>query len=129
MADESLAREIETALAHQLTWRRVMSGSYFATSAAGIVCSGLATVLAGLDRAPEAAVFAGTATVLFGLEKAMLFREKWAHHLSISTQLEALRLQFLHGGLTDDKAARRMAEILEEYAVKLPIARRETVEH
>lgn len=44
--------------------------------------------------------------LLFGLEKAMLFREKWAHHLGTWTQIHALRLQYLHGDVSDANAAR-----------------------
>jgi hypothetical protein len=125
---DSLAQELDRELKKQVTWRRVMSGAYFVTSAVAITCSGAATVAAGLEMSTEAAVLAGGATVLFGLEKAMLFREKWAHHLGTSTQIQALKLQYLHGDVSDASAARRIGEILTEYAIGLPIARREKPE-
>ena len=54
----------------------------------------------------------------------MLFREKWAHHLFISTQLQATRFAYEHGELDPAKAAEQIESSIKEYA-KLPMAPRD----
>lgn len=117
--------DIERMLREQNRWRRVMSGAYFATSAFAIVAAGASTVVSGIGHAAAGSALAGAATILFGIEKAMLFREKWAHHLSTSMQLDALRLELQHGAKSETEVVRELRSILTDYAVKLPIARRE----
>lgn len=124
----SLIQELDDEIRHQNKWRVIMSTLYFVTSAVAIVCSGGATVVAGLGNANDAALLAGSATVLFGLEKAMLFREKWSHHLSTATQLESARLGYKYGEVSEQEIAKRVGAILTEYAVELPIAARGTTE-
>ena len=55
----------------------------------------------------------------------MLFREKWMHHLSIVTQLDAIKLQYKYGNLKEEDVAKQIGKILTEYAVKLPIVEQE----
>ena len=121
----ALIEELEREIRRQNIWRRIMSVAYFVTSASAIACSGAATVVAGLGHAAYAAWLAGGATVLFGLEKAMLFREKWMHHLTTASQLEALRFGYVYGQLTVEQASQRIGAVLTEYAVKLPVGARD----
>lgn|SRR5262249_28839531 len=125
MPDEGLVSEIDAQLAFQTKWKRIMSVAYFSCAALAITASAGATVVAALEYSVIASILAGTATTLFGLEKALLFREKWSHHLSSAMQLQALKIEYLHGGLDNGKASQRMADILMSYAVHLPIAPRE----
>jgi hypothetical protein len=120
--NEALIKELEIALSRQHRWRRIMSVSYFTSTALAIICSGAATIVAGLGNSVDAANLAGVATILFGLEKAMLFREKWTHHLGISAQLQALRYRYLFGDTSDAEAAAGMGEIISNYAINLPVA-------
>ena len=120
----SLIQELDGEIIRQNKWRVIMSTLYFVTSAVAIISSGAATVVAGLGDSTSAAYLAGAATVLFGLEKAMLFREKCAHHLSTATQLKAARLGYKYGEISEQEIAARVGTILTEYAVKLPIAER-----
>lgn len=119
--NEDLIEELEQATRHQTRWRRIMSAAYFSTAGIAIFSSGFATVVAGQGDSKRAAMFAGLATVLFGLEKGLLFREKWAHHLSISAQLEALRLEYAYGTAIEEDVATEMGAILTDYARRLPI--------
>jgi hypothetical protein len=122
---KQLLQTLEDRLAQQLTWRRVMSGAYFVSSAVAIVCAGAATVVSGGGYSTVGAVLAGATTIVLGLEKAMLFREKWSHHLLTYGQLEALRLEYLHAGLTEAETAKRLGSIITQYGANLPVAPRE----
>jgi len=124
MPSDELATEIDRHISHQIRWRRVMSGAYFTTAAVGIVTSAAATVVAALGYSTHAALLAGGATVSFGLEKALLFREKWTHHLNNAMRLEALKVRYLHGGLDPSSTTRQLAGILTTYAERLPITQR-----
>jgi len=124
MKDDGLVAEIEAQLAFQQKWRRVMSMAYFRTAALGIVASAAATIVAGAGRAFPASILAGSATALFGFEKALLFREKWTHHVNNAMQLEALKIAYLHGSLETAKAVERLGEILTNYGARLPMAER-----
>lgn len=124
-SDDRLLQTIDRELTTQLTWRRIMSGAYFVTSATAIICAGGATVVSGMGYAGWGAILAGMATILLGIEKAMLFREKWSHHLVTHSKLESLRLQYLHTGLSEAEAANRMGAILTEYGANLPVSDRE----
>jgi hypothetical protein len=124
MNDDALLTEINRSLAFQVKWRRVMSGMYFTSTALAILCSAAATVTAGMNKTVWASILAGSATSLFGLEKALLLREKWAHHVSIAVQLDALKLAYVYSNIGREEAAKRMGNILTEYAVKLPTAPR-----
>lgn len=121
---ERLLQTIDGELATQLKWRRIMSGAYFVTSAVAIMSAGAATVVAGMGYAEMGAVLAGTATVLLGMEKAMLFREKWSHHLSTHARLESLRLEYLHAGLSEAETAKHMGKIVTDYGTNLPVSER-----
>jgi len=125
MKDDELIAEIEGQLAFQVKWKRIMSGAYFTTAALGIGTSAAATVMAGAGDSLGASILAGGATALFGLEKALLFREKWTHHLNSAMQLEALKIEHQYGGLDGAKTSQRFAEILTTYAIRLPIAAQE----
>ncbi|MGO9530949.1 MAG: hypothetical protein ACLP3B_07185 [Syntrophobacteraceae bacterium] len=114
--------EIDGKLAFQTKWRRIMSISYFTSTALALVCSSGATVVSAIGQAFWGSLLAATATVLFGLEKTLLLREKWSHHLTIAAELEALKLALSYGGLSEVAAAKRMGELLKDYAVKLPVA-------
>lgn len=122
---EDLGQELDNAIERQNRWRRIMSFGYFTSTGAAIFGSAAATVAAGLDYADWAAVLAGLTTVLYGLEKGLLLREKWAHHLRTSAQLEALRLNYVYGGLDTIKVSKVMGEIGNEYALNLPISSRD----
>lgn len=124
MSKSALMQDLDNRLAHQNKWRYITSGAYFGTTASAIICSGSATVVAALGSAKYAAILAGATTILLGLEKAMMFREKWAHHLRIWARLDSLRLQYLHGSLDDEIVAQRLGTIVEEYSVSLPIEER-----
>jgi len=124
--NQGLLSEIESQLARQLCWRRIMSGAYFVTSAVAIVCAGAATIVSGIGHAEVGAVLAGTATVLLGIEKGMMFREKWAFHLSTYARLDALRIEYSNGAISDENAVKRLSEIICNYATDLPIDRRNT---
>lgn len=124
MPQDELAAEIDAQIAHQVRWRRIMSGAYFTTAAMGIVASTAATIVAGLGHSSTAALLAGGATVAFGLEKALLFREKWTHHLNNAMQLKALKLRYLHGGMDPFAVTEQLASILTTYAEQLPISPR-----
>ena len=101
-----------------------MSLSYTSASALAIIASGAATVVAALGYSTEAAILAAVSTVSFGMEKALMLREKWAHHLTTGAQLRALRLALVHGGLDTKMAAEKMGRILQGYAAALPISPR-----
>jgi hypothetical protein len=123
MADsDAFLAEIESNLAFQTKWRRIMSISYFTGTALALISSSAATVVSARGEAFWGAVCAAVATVLFGLEKTLLLREKWSHHLTIAAQLEAVKLAFRFGGLAQEEAAKRIGQVLQDYAVKLPIA-------
>ena len=124
MKDDGLVLEIETQLAFQQKWRRVMSLAYFITAALGIIASAAATIVAGAGWAFAASILAGSATALFGFEKALLFREKWTHHVNSAMQLEALKIGYTHGSVDTAKAVERLSEILMNYGAKLPMAER-----
>ena len=126
MNDDAFLADIQIQLKHQTTWRRVMSGAYFVSTAVAILASGAATVMSGLGFSAWGAVLAGAATVFFGLEKAMLFREKWTHHLNTCAELEALRVEYIHGGLDIKEAAEKMTAVVMNYARKLPVDRRKS---
>ena len=123
--NDSLIQELEEAIKHQNQWRSIMSVAYFTAAGTAILSSAAATVVAGIGMSEYAAVLAGATTVLYGLEKGLLLREKWAHHLSTSAQLEALRLSYVYGELGEGEVSKLMGEIGTEYALKLPIAARE----
>ena len=97
-----------------------MSLSFTLFAVLAVVCSGTATVTAALDHGVLASIFAGTATVLFGLEKTLRFREQWAHHTAMQSELEALRVRFVHGGLPEDEAIEGLSELLKLHARSLP---------
>jgi len=123
--DDALSQELSNAIERQNRWRRIMSFGYFTSTGAAIFASAAATVTAGLDYADYAAVLAGLTTVLYGLEKGLLLREKWAHHLRTSAQLEALRLNYVYGDIDTAKVSKMMGEIGNEYALNLPISSRD----
>jgi hypothetical protein len=125
MKDDKLIAEIDAQLTFQVKWKRVMSAAYFITAALAIVSSAAATVVAGAGYTVAASILAGAATALFGLEKALLFREKWTHHLNSAMQLQALKIEYQHGALDAVKTSQRLAEILTTYAIRLPIAPQE----
>jgi hypothetical protein len=114
--------EIDGKLAFQTKWRRIMSIAYFTSTALALVSSSAATVVSAIGEAFWGSLLAAAATVLFGLEKTLLLREKWSHHLTIAAELEALKLALCFGGLPQEEAAKRMGEVLKDYAVKLPVA-------
>lgn len=122
---DSLIAEISQQINFQQKWKRVMSGAYFTASAAGILLGTTATILAALELSsplPWASMVAGGATVVYGLEKALLFREKWAHHLSSEMELRSLRVNLQNGVIEPKEGARKVGEIMRGYAVNLPIA-------
>ena len=102
-------------------WRRIASFSYVALTAIALCASSGASVLAALEYSKSAAVAAAAATAFFGLEKAMLLREKWAHHALVASRLQSLlirvRLQQIDGKL----AGSEIDAILLDYSSKLPI--------
>jgi hypothetical protein len=124
MKDDELVAEIEAKLVFQVKWKRIMSAAYFTTTALGLVFSAAATVVAGVGYSLGASILAGSATALFGLEKALLFREKWTHHLNSAMQLEALKIEYQYGTLDATKTSQRLAEILTSYAARLPVTPR-----
>jgi hypothetical protein len=125
MSNERLLKEIHSRMEFQLRWRRIMSIAYFTGAAVALFCSTAATVASGIGYSIAATLFAGAATLLFGLEKLLLLREKWAHHRSIAAQLDALKLEYEFGKLSDDDAARRAGQIMKDYAVAVPSPGRE----
>ena len=124
MTEDSLLPELDEAIAFQSRWSDIMSVSHTSMSALIVTASGAATVVAALGYATEAAILAAVATISFGMEKALMLREKWAHHLATAAQLRALRLALVYGGLDTNTAAQNMGRILQGYAVGLPIASR-----
>lgn len=125
-APDALIAEISEQIVFQRKWKRVMSGAYFTASAAGILLGTTATIVAALDLSnltlPWASMLAGGATVVYGLEKALLFREKWAHHLSSEMELRSLRVNLQNDVIEPKEGARKVGEIMRGYAVNLPIA-------
>jgi len=121
MADRNLLAEIEQKLAFQQKWRRIMSGSYFSVTAFALVSSAAATIVAALGNGFWGSILAGGATALFGIEKTLLLREKWSRHLNSAAQLEALEVELRYGGLGQEEAAKRLANVLIEYAGRLPL--------
>ena len=69
-ADTEFLTEVDSKLAFQTKWRRVMSISYFTATALALTCSSAATVVAATGEALWGSVLAAAATVLFGLEDA-----------------------------------------------------------
>jgi len=127
--DSALLEQVSREEARQVFWRRFMSFAYFGAVALSILSSGGATVLAGAGHSELAAAFAGLATVLLGLEKGLLLREKWIHHLMVSTRLTDLAVRHRHGGLSDHDAAEAFTSTLTEYALNLPIPDRDAAAH
>src|SRR2546423_720956 len=72
-------------------WKRIMSGAYFCGAALAILLGSGATIVAALGYSTKAAFLAGGATAIYGIEKALLLREKWAHHLSSEMGLRSLK--------------------------------------
>jgi hypothetical protein len=124
MTKDSLLPELDEAIVFQSRWSDIMSVSHTSMSALIVTASGAATVVAALGYATEAAILAAVSTISFGLEKALMLREKWAHHLATAAQLRSLRLALVYGGLDTNTAAQNMGRILQGYAIGLPIASR-----
>jgi len=122
MANDSLLPELDEAIAFQSRWSDIMSLSHTSMSALTVIASGAATVVAASGYPTEAAILAAVATISFGVEKALMLREKWAHHLATAAQLRSLRLDLVYGGLDTKTAAHNMGRILQGYAWGLPIA-------
>ena len=114
--------EIDEKLAFQTKWRRIMSISYFTSTALALISSSAATIVSAIGEAFWGSLLAAAATVLFGLEKTLLLREKWSHHLTIAAELEVIKIALTYGGLSQEEAAKRMGDVLKDYAVKLPVA-------
>ena len=121
MSEKPLVQVIQSQLAFQNRWRGVMSVSYFTITSAAIVFSAAATVVTAQGHAVPGSVLAGTATALLGLEKALLLRQKWAHHLQSAGRLEAILIEYNAGILSDAAAAAGVAEVIRTYAGTLPL--------
>lgn len=122
MTSNLLTATIDTQIAFQQKWKRVMSEAYFSASALGILLGAAATIVAALNQPLWGPVLAGSATAVYGIEKALLLRETWAHHLSSEMEIRSLKINYGTGTVDDAAAAKKMGEILQGYAVRLPIA-------
>jgi hypothetical protein len=124
MANDDLLPELDKEIDYQDKWCDRMSFGYTTMSALAITASGAATVVTALGNTTYGAILAAVATVSFGVEKALMLREKWAHHLATKTHLRSIRLSLMYGGLDTKQTAQKMGRILESYAVGLPITPR-----
>lgn len=122
MTRDALESEVEIQISFQQKWKRIMSGAYFSAAALGILLGSSATITAALQYSTEASLLAGGATAVYGIEKALLLREKWAHHLRSEMELRSLRLNYLNGVLEAPDMAAAIGRILTGYAANLPIA-------
>jgi hypothetical protein len=122
VTNDSLMDQIGEQIVFQQKWKRIMSGAYFSVAAFAILLGSGATIVAAWGYSTEASLLAGGATSIYGIEKALLLREKWAHHLASEMDLRALKSELATGVVNDREAAKAFGGILKGYAAKLPTA-------
>jgi hypothetical protein len=52
----------------------------------------------------------------------LLFREKWAHHRAIETELELLQLRYRANKIDDEQAISEFERIVKRYGSGVPMA-------
>ena len=125
VALEDVTKIVQGQLRFQRRWQLLSMTFYVVSTVGTLVCTSAAGLLAAMHYDRAAAIFAAVSTVLIGLEKSLLFREKWKFHLTMRTQIELLQTEIVTKGLDAAAAGQRLGEILESYAVNLPVEVRE----
>lgn len=125
VALEDVRKIIQGQLRFQRRWQLLSMTFYVVSTVGMLVCTSGAGLLAAMHYDKAAAILAAVATVLIGLEKSLLFREKWKFHLTMRTHIELLQTEIITKGLDAPSAGQRLGEILESYAVNLPVEVRE----
>lgn len=125
VALEDVNNLIAGQLKFQRRWQLISMTLYVAATIGTLLCTSAAGVLAAMRYDRAAAILAAISTVLIGIEKSMLFREKWRFHLTIRTKIELLQTEIVTQNLDAETAGQRYGEILESYALNLPVEARE----
>jgi hypothetical protein len=105
----------------QRRWQLLSMTFYMMSTVGTLVCTSAAGLLAAMHYHRAAAILAAVSTVLIGLEKSLLFRERWKFHLTMRMQLEVPQTEIVTKGLGAPTAGQRLREIMENYAVNLPV--------
>jgi hypothetical protein len=121
---EDVNKSITMQLRFQRRWQLLSMTFYVAATVGTLLSTSAAGLLAALHHDEAAAILAGLSTVLVGTEKSLLFREKWKFHLTMRTKLELLQVTIVTQGLDAAAAGKRLGEIMEDYAVNLPVEAR-----
>lgn len=117
-------KSIAAHLRFQRRWQRLSMTFYVFATIGTLLSTSAAGLLAAMHHDQAAAILAGVSTVLVGTEKSLLFREKWKFHLAMRTKLELLQSVIVTQGLDAAAAGKQLGEILETYALNLPIEAR-----
>lgn len=115
-------------LAFHRKWRILTMLAYVTTTVVSIVASTVGGIVAALDASwssHTAAALAGLTAVTLGIEKALLFREKWRLHLTVVTELEAIKLKLDTAHMEEKIAVEEGTKILRSYGHDLPIGPRD----
>lgn len=121
----SVSALIRDQLVFQKRWQTISMSSYVSSTIGTLVCTSSSAVLAAESYTHYAAILAAISTVLIGLEKSMLFREKWKFHLLMHTRLKLLEADLSVNAIDEVDAGKRLSEILQSYAMDLPVSSRE----
>ena len=121
VALEDVKKIIQGQLRFQRRWQLLSMTFYVVSTVGMLVCTSAAGLAAAMHYDRAAAILAAISTVLIGLEKSLLFREKWKFHLTMRTQIEVLQTEIVTKGLDAPAAGQRLGEILQSYAVNLPV--------
>ena len=121
-APSDIASELQSLIRFQQKWRRITSFSYFAGASLSIVAAAAASVVAGLGYSAAAAILAAIAAVVASLEKVLLFRDKWAHHRAVETELDLVRLKYESHEIDKKTTVAEIERIVRDYSQRLPLA-------
>ena len=121
VALEDINRIVQGQWRFQRRWQLLSMIFYVVSTVGMLVSTSAAGLLAAMHYDRAAAILAAVSTVLIGLEKSLLFREKWKFHLTMRTHLDVLQTEIVTKGLDAPAAGQRLGEIMESYAVNLPV--------
>jgi hypothetical protein len=121
---EEVNKSIAAQYRFQRRWQLLSMTFYVVATVGTLLSTSAAGLLAAMHYDLAAAILAGVSTVLVGTEKSLLFREKWRFHLTVRTKLELLQSAIVAQGLEAATAGKQFSEIMENYAVNLPVEAR-----
>jgi hypothetical protein len=121
---EEVNKSIAAQFRFQRRWQLLSMTFYVIATVGTLLSTSAAGLLAAMHHDQAAAILAGVSTVLIGTEKSLLFREKWRFHLTVRTKLELLQSAIVAQGLDAAAAGKQFGDIMENYAVNLPVEAR-----